>query len=926
MHSIRTWRLAAAIGVALVLAALTGCSGESERDLIASARAYVAKNDTKAAVIQLKTALQKNPQSGEARFLLGDLLFKNGDVAAAVLELEKAHDLKHNEDEVLPLLAKALVAIGQAKKVTDLYGRVALTEPAAAGDLKAMVAAAYAAQGMPERSEAAVNAALQLDPKNATARLLQARQTAGRGAIDEALALVDAVLADDPKRRDAWYLKGSLLWAGKDDVDGAIIAFRETLSEDPRYMPGHSALISLMLQTRGVAGFRAQFAELKKVLPNLPETRFYEAQLALLDKDLKRAREGTQQLLRFAPESVRVLQLAGAIEAEGGSLLLAETNLTKALQLAPGLTLARRVLAETYLRSGQPAKALSVLQPLLDKNALNAQALALAAEAHLQNGDPTTAEVYFTRASKANPADPKVRTALALTQISRGNTDIGFAQLESLASNDTSTYADLALISARLRRNDFDGALTAIDRLQGKVPDKPLPHHLRGRVLAERKDVIGARASFDKALVADPVYFPAVAALAALDLAGNKPEEARKRYETLLAREPKNYRALLALADLRGRAGATPTEIGNLLVDAVKLNPTEVAPRLLLIEHHLGQRDAKAARSAAQDAVAAVPDSLQLLDALGRTQLVAGDTQQAISTFGKVAAAQPASAQPLLRLADAYKIAQDYVAAAATLRKALAITPNLLVAQRDLVKVALISKRVDDALAVARTVQKQRPTEPAGYLLEGEIHSNQKHLDLAIGAFRLALERSPTTEIATGLHAIYAEAGRAADAERFASSWEREHPRDAGFQFHLGSMAIGRKDFAAAEARYRRVLAMRPDDALALNNVSWLMIQQRKPGALQFAERANQLLPDQAWVMDTLAAALAADDQLPKALEWQRKTIGKAPNILGYQLNLAKLLIKAGDKPAARIELERLSKLGDKFSGQPEVSALLKTL
>jgi hypothetical protein len=43
-------------------------------------------------------------------------------------------------------------------------------------------------------------------------------------------------------------------------------------------------------------------------------------------------------------------------------------------------------------------------------------------------------------------------------------------------------------------------------------------------------------------------------------------------------------------------------------------------------------------------------------------------------------------------------------------------------------------------------------------------------------------------------------------------------------------------------------------------------------------------------------------------------------------LRLAKLYIKAGDKTRARAELDSLSRLGDKFSGQAEVSALLKTL
>ena len=56
---------------ALVLSLiLTSCGGESTENLIASSKAYLAKSDTKAAVIQLKNALQQNPKLGEARFFL----------------------------------------------------------------------------------------------------------------------------------------------------------------------------------------------------------------------------------------------------------------------------------------------------------------------------------------------------------------------------------------------------------------------------------------------------------------------------------------------------------------------------------------------------------------------------------------------------------------------------------------------------------------------------------------------------------------------------------------------------------------------------------------------------------------------------------------------------------------------------------------
>ena len=926
MRSNHFQHFAAATLAAIAISALSACSDRNEADLVAAAKTLLQKNDHAGAIIQLKAALQKNPQSGEARLLLGATLFQSGDASAAVVKLEKAHDLKVDDDQVLPLLARALLETGQAKAVTDRYNQITLKDPKLGAELKATTAAAFGAQGMVDRSEAVVNAALQLDAKNAAARLLKARLKAGSGEFDGALALVSAVLSDVPIHRDAFQLKGELLQLGKGDVEAAIQAFRQALVADPRYMPAHAALLALLLYKLDVEGFKSQYAELKKTLPNHPQTKLIGIQLTLLDKDYKRAREEAQQLLRVAPENALVLQMAGVVEFQNGSLVLAAEHLKKALRNAPNLILSRRLLAETQLRSGMPDKALTTLQPLLSSANPGAEALALAAQAHLQQGDATKAESYYARAAKANPKDPIAHTAMALTQIAKGNADVGLAQLESLASTDASTYADLALINVLIRTKALDAALKAVDKLQVKLPDKALPHELRGRILLQRQDRAGARASFEKALLADPMYFPVVATLAGLDVVDNKPDDARKRFDALLVREPKNYRALLAMAELRQRTGAKPEEVAALLSEAVKSNPDEAAPRLMLIDQHLKLRQATAAREAALSAVAAIPDNLFLLDSLGRAQLATGDTQQAITTFRKAAAVQPNVPQPQLRLADAFVISKDYASAAQSFRRALEISPRLLVAQRGLIKVAQAENRSDEAIKVAKTVQKERPKDAVGYLLESEIHQGQRRWDAAIVAFRAALERERTPEIAMRLHALYIVAGMPSEADKFATTWQKEQPRDEQFAFHLGMLAMARKDYATAESRFRQLLTSHPTDPLVLNNLAMAMLNQGKAGSLPFAERAQQLMPQQAAVMDTLASALVAENQMTKAVEWRRRAVEKSPNDPGLRLELAKLLIKTGDKNGGRAELEKLAKLGTGFSAQSEVAGLLKAL
>ncbi|MDE1948924.1 MAG: PEP-CTERM system TPR-repeat protein PrsT [Burkholderiales bacterium] len=919
-------RLRVAAAALLAVGALAGCGDQSEGDLLASARSYIAKGDDKAASIELKTALQQNPASGQARFLLGDTLLRMGDPAAAEVELDKAQSLHYDDNEVLPRLAQAMLTNGEMKKVADLYSSVKLSDPVAAARLKVSVARAHFALGQFEPARAAVDAAMQLDPKNIDVRLLHARMTAGGGDIDGALAAVKAIVADAPKYSPGWQLEGELLWVGKGDADNAIKALRQAIAATPRYLPAYSALISIQLQRQDLAGFRATLADLTKALPTLAETHFYQTQLALIDKDYPRAREGVQQLLRVAPQNVRVLQLAAAIEFESGSLVVAENYLRQALQLDPNLSFARGLLAETDLRSNEPDRALAVLKPALDGAQPDIQVLSLAAQAYLQKGNLQAAQEYFVRAGKTDPNNTQVRTALALTEILKGNAVQGFGQLEAISRSDKGNYADLALISALLQRNDSDGALQAIDRLAKKMPEDPLPEQLRGSVLLRRKDDAGARAAFERALGHDKVYYPAIAALGDLDLREGKLDAARKRFQDVLAANPKNYQALLSLVRVREALGAKPEEIGSMLADAAKAHPGEAVPWLMLIDHRLDQHDARGALAAAQDASANLPDDPRLYEALGRAQLASGDVQQAISAFGKLAAAQPDSAQPQLRLAQAYLQGKDKANAERSLKAALAITPDLLVAQRGLIQIMLADKRFDEALAVARTVQKQRPDAGFGYVLEGDVRIVQRDWNGAITAIEAAVARSDESDLAIRLQDLYLTAGRGADAERQAKAWMAAHPKDIAFLFHLASNAAARKNWAAAEDQYRRALAIDPKSVSALNNIAWLMAQQKEPGAVAMAEKAMALFPNEAMTMDTLAFALAAEGQLAKAIEWQKKAIAAKPDAPQLHLNLAKLLIQSGDRAGARTELEALQKQGASFAGHTEVASLLASM
>lgn len=919
-------RPAAALCIAIPALLLSGCFGESEESLIASGKEYLEKNDPKAAQIQLKSALQKNADSAEARTLLGKALLAGGDPAAAVVELGKALELKASEDDVVPDLARAMLAIGEEGKLVTQYGSLRLKGETAAADLRSSVATAYLMQGQVDKAREAVQLALLAQPTYAPALILRARLLAADDDIDGALAVLDQVLGRDPAEYRAGVLKGEILRIGKKDEAGAMQAFRKVLETRPETVAAHSAIVTMFYEQGKPDEAKAQIEQMKMVAPNHPDTLFFQAQVAFNDKDYKGSREITDRLLQAAPGNLRVLELAGAAEYRLRNYPQAENFLGQVIKGAPGALLPRHLLAQTYLRSGQPNKTIEVLQPVLESKQVDGTSLALAGEAYLQMGDARRSEEAFRLATQAAPDNARVRTSAAIAQMSRGNNAAAVAELEKIAAGDGGPRADLALVSARLRQNDIPGALKAIDALEAKLPDQALPHNLRGRVLLLKNDLPAATASFEAALAKDPKYFPAVASLAAMDLNAGKPEAARKRFENLIKVDPANYQARLALAEISSRSGAVPEEVARLISEAVRSSPAEPAPRLMLVNHYLALGDTKSAMTAAQDATATLPNNLLIMDALGRAQFASGQGQQAVSTFKKLAALQPTNPLHLTRLADAHVATGDTASAAAALRRALELRPGMVPAKRGLAAIALLENRPRDALAIAREMQKSDPKSAVGYLLEGDAEAFGRNWPAAATAFRASLQRDPASGTAVKLHNALNAGGKRAEADRMAAGWLKDHPQDAAFRFYLGDAALSRRDFAAAETYYRAVVDLQPKNALALNNVAWLMVQQGKPGALAMAEKANELLPDRAPLLDTLATAQAAENQVAKAIKTQQRAIQRSPDDPSLKLNLARLYIKSGEKDFARAELEALAKLGDKFPAQAEVSNLLKSI
>lgn len=925
-----TSRARAALALSVVCWGLAACAPKVEQQ-IKEARVLLDQGQAEPAAQRLKEVLLAQPESGPGRVMLAEALLEGGYPAGAEIELRRAQELQVPPEQTLPLMARVMLARGQATALLAAdWLKTPLNDAVAQAALYASVAEAHLSLGDEAAARTVLARALTTAPQSVPAQLLQARLEFQSGQLAQAQRRIDAVLAAQPKTAEAWILLAEV--ALRDGhQDQALSLYQRALKVRPDLLAAHEALITQHIAKRDAPAARQQVQALRKVLPRHPKTWLLDAQVAYLSGDLRQANDQYQSLLKLAPDDPLLLQSAGAVALRMGSAEQAERLLGRALQRgpdqAPGQAQpARLLLAQAQLQLGQNERALATLEPLLGADPPVPQAVLAAAQAHLLKGDAAAADALFRRVAQLKPEDPQLRTALAMAQLARGRPDQALAELQAVSASDPGVVADMALVSAHLQARRFDAALAAVEALDRKQPKEVLPAMVRGQVHLARQAPAAARQAFETALARDPGHEPAVAALARLDLADGQVAAARARYAALVQAQPNNSALRLAQAALMRQTGAQREEVTALLDAAMQSAPDEPALPRALIDHHLSSRNTQAALVLAQSASARWPEDPDLLLRLGQAQLATRDPRQAVATYSRLTQLLPRQALGFQALAEAHLAVPDLPAAQRAVARGLQLAPQAPALQRLQVQVALRQKQPDQALALARGVQSQRPQDAWGHLLEGEIALAERRWPDAVAALRRAVALRQPGPSAMRLHQALLRAGQPAEAEVFTRSWLKAHPTDTAFLHHLGDQALAKGDWPSARAHFEAVLQHQPAHASALNNLAWVMLQQRAPGATAMAERAVRAAPDEPGVLDTLALCLAQDGQAAQALAWSRRAVLLAPDHPDLRLTLATVLVQAGQKREAKAELERLTGLGEQFARQAEVTRLKQSL
>jgi putative PEP-CTERM system TPR-repeat lipoprotein len=914
-----------AAGVAVALA-LFACSENRPEALVASARDYIAKGDHNSAVIQLRNAVQKAPNDGEVRLLLAGELLQVQDAEGAVKEYRRALELQVAPERVYPSLARALLEANSADKVVAELADKNVADAAAQADLQTSIGQAYLTTGKAKEARSFFAKALAASPGYPNAKLGEARILAVEGKTAEAGKLVDEVLASSPNEPEGLFLKGELLReSGR--TDEAIAAFEQVIKARPRTVTARRELASLLMQKKEYDQAASQIETVRKIAPRDPQVLYLDAQMALHRGQMAEARNGIQQLLKVSPDNVPGLILGGRIELDSGSYAIAEQYLRKALSNAPRAAPARQLLVTLYLQTGQPTRALETLQPLLAKSDLDAATLVLAGEVYFANRDLKTATAYLEKAASLGTQSASVQTRLAQVRLASGDVDRAMKDLQAISKAEPDQIqADVTLVTAWMQRKEFDKAFDAARVLEQKQPGNPLSFQLLGAVFLAKDDVKSARAAFEKALTLQSSYLPSLQALARLDLQDANAAAGRKRYEAALAKDPENAALLIAFAAYLRAIGAEQREAGALLERALQAAPDAAEPRVALAEFYLRSGDATRALDVAQQANVIIPNDPRIVEVLGMAQQATGNSGQAIETYRQLVVLLPQSANAQVRLARAHAAVKEYPRALQLLRSALAREPQRVDLHSDIAFVQVQAGRYDEAIAEARELQKKRPKDALGFVIEGDILVTQKKWVEAATIYRVALGRSPDLLTANKAVAALKKVEADGTAQGLVAKWLRENPKDLAARLYLADRDMAQKDYKSALPNLRILVELQPNNPVLLNNLAWAGAATGDPKAVQFAERAYRLAPTSPLIMDTYGWLLVERGDLDRGLDLLQQASDLSPGAQEVRLHLARALLKSGKKAAARKELELIVKAPDASTYKDEAAALLKSI
>ncbi|HDZ62412.1 MAG TPA: PEP-CTERM system TPR-repeat protein PrsT [Nitrospirae bacterium] len=902
---------------------LYGCSDATDDQYLVSAQEYIDTGNMKSASIELKNALQKNPDNPKARLLLGKYHLEMGNMAAAEKELTKARELGVGDELILPLMSRALLFQGKNNEVQNLP----LNNLTAKGQVEVLAAQSQAklAQGKIAEAAILIEQAISKDQESIYTLIASAKIHAAKQELDLAREKLDAALLIDRKSASVWSLLGDLAFQEK-NLDSAEEAYSNAIEYGVNNLPDYYKRSLVRIQLNKLKEAQQDVDRIKKRFPQSAGAYYVQGIIFYQNKNFGDAINSFQIALSDEDRFPLALLYMGASHFLQNNLAQAENYANRFVYTAPTNITGRKLLAMIKFKNQEYAEAEDLIRPAIDARKDDIGALNLLSGALIKQGKMDEAVDVLTKVAALRPDSPEAQMRLGAGLMAGGELDSGVGPLETaIQLKPDDMQANILLIVNYLQKKDYDEAIKAANTFREQNPESAVPYNLLGKVYLAANQEKEAQEAFFKALELAPGNPYASQALATLALKDKDFDKARGYYQEVLIYHENHLPTLLNLAIIDALATDEKSMVGN-LQQAIKAHPKAIKPRLVLSRYYLSRGDPEKAFFLVNELDEMQKISPAVLNVIAMSYLAQNEYAEARATLEKLLAIQPNSANAHLLLAKAHAGLKDRERTKAELQKTVELAPNNLLARIALARLLLLERNKVGVKEQLNVLKKLAPENSDVLQIEASMARLNQNPNEALRLTEKAFEKTPTTTNMRILARQKWGMGNREGAQHLQEVWVKKHPEDLVARMALANSYAASNQVDMAVEQYSLVLDRNGNNIMALNNLAWYLRDTKPVQALEYARRALKIEPESAALIDTLAVVLSKNGETEKAQRTIARALVKAPGNLAMRYHSAMIDASAGDKISAIKTLKALLEEGKEFPEKEEAIKLLAQL
>ena len=886
------------------------------------------------AVIQLRNALQQDPDNLPARILLGRTLMREDQVTAAISELEKALSLGGDENLILIPLAQSYLEMLQPERV--ITGIVPEGhQPEVDAELLVLHAQAYLMLGNTKQAEESFLAAGVLLPADPRPLLGRANILLSKGKREKANKVLEQAVAVAPDDFDVWIFK-ALLHRDAHEYTAAVPAFERALELRPTSGRALTARAAMWMDLGRVAQAQEDLEKATELEVDTLETIYLRTLLLFRDGKQDEARA----VLRESADKIRSITEDARAKLPHTSLMLgivayfngnnseAVEHFRVFLAKSPDHAGAKRYLAATYLALGEWDELIKVYRPSpLSEPPNEPMALSLLAEAYRAQGNFAAAERYYEAAMRLAPNSAGLGIRLAMSRLDAGKSAQALKDLTWLIENFPDLLeAKIQLVNVYVKTGRIDEAKSYIEGLADVHLDNAEVQSVAGAVNMMAGDLDLAREYTRKAAALGPDLILPQLNLARIARAGGYLGSAESQYRTILGAHPQHMEAALELCQLllqQGDMGEALERVEALLEN----NPDSFKAALLRLEIQMRSGvEPERVRATALELTQTYPDEPELDLFVGQMHADLGELADAKRLFRHAGEKAEFDTAVLLETAKHQIALPDLSGALWSLTKAIQGSPGH--AEAETLKATVLIDLGDyvqsDELLVAL---EEAHGEMAPILsARGHWHMAQGRYDDGIGFFENAYAQDPSSESVNTLFRAYQRAGRIDSGVELLQEWSRQFPEDFGSRHKLAQALIISERYGEARQVYEALRSDGVEDIVLLNNLATVYQRLGDGRALSTAELAYKRAPEVPSVLDTYGWILAQNGRPQEGLALLREAYARSSTGPEIRYHIGLALLGIGKKEEAVEELTAAIEGDVWFADIADARALLGTL